>query len=325
MVVALSKPEEVARRVLRVNLGLEPGEEFIVITDLEKEEIGRVLFKAGLELGAEAVLFVMKPRTRNAEEPPRTIANAWMKADVFLAPTKYSLTHTQARKRSTDAGARGATMPGITMDIFMRTLSIDYKETVVKLGEKMLNALRNAREIRITSPLGTDISFSIEGREVHLDSGIYDKPGSWGNLPAGEVYVAPVEGTGEGTVVIDASLSGGIGILEEPVSIEVKEGYVVSIKGGRQADMLRKILESVGKKEAFNFPAELGIGCNPAAKITGVVLEDEKIYGTVHLAFGDNSTFGGKVRAGVHIDGVIREPTLIADGRTLIKNGVWSI
>jgi leucyl aminopeptidase (aminopeptidase T) len=316
---------DIAKRVLRSNLGLRSGENFLVITDTEKEEIGRALFEAGLDMGAESVIMVMKPRTRNAEEPPRIVAEAWKSADVFLAPTKYSLTHTQARKAATDSGARGATMPGITVDIFSRTLSIDYRETVIPLGSRLLEALRGARRIRVTSESGTDISFSVESREFHLDSGVFDKPGSWGNLPAGEVYVAPVEGTGEGVVVIDASLSGGIGLLEEPVVVRVEKGRAVSIEGGREAGKLRRILESVGRSEAFNFPAEFGVGCNPAARVVGIVLEDEKVHGTVHLAFGDNSTFGGNVRAGIHIDGVLRNPTVEVDGRVVIEGGKWLV
>lgn len=315
----------VARRVLESNLGLRSGEVFLVITDTERERIGRALFEAGLELGAEAVLAVMRPRSRNAEEPPWVIAEAWRRADAFLAPTKYSLTHTQARKAATDAGARGATMPGITEDIFVRTLSIDYRETVIPLGERLLRVLRGASRVRITTDSGTDVTFSVEGREFHLDSGVYDKPGSWGNLPAGEVYVAPLEGTGEGRVVFDSSLSGGIGLLKEPVTVTVKRGRAVSIEGGREAEKLKEILESVGKSEAFNFPAEFGIGCNPAARVVGVVLEDEKVYGTVHLAFGDNSTFGGVVRAGVHIDGVIGRPTVEVDGEVVIERGKWLV
>ncbi len=321
----MEKTVSIARRVLEINLAVKPGENLLVITDTEKEDIGRELFKAGLELGAEAQLVVMKPRTRNAEEPPAPIAEAWKHTDVFIAPTKYSLTHTQARKAAVDRGARGATMPGITRDIFERTLAVDYRESVVVLGKRMLDKLKGANEIRILSPQGTDITFSIKGREPHLDSGIYDEPGSWGNLPAGEVYVAPLEGTGEGVVVIDASLSGGIGLLRNPVKVIVRRGIATEILGGEEAEKLKYILKSAGNENAFNFPAELGIGCNPAARVTGVVLEDEKVYGTVHLAFGDNSTFGGNVKAGVHIDGVIFRPTLIVDGDLIIEEGVWRI
>ena len=321
----MSTLKDIARRVLTINLAVKPGENFIVITDTVKEPIGRALFEAGLELGVESQIFIMKPRSRNAEEPPKPIAEAWKYADVFIAPTRYSLTHTQARKKATEAGARGATMPGITEDIFIRTLSIDYRGTVLKLGTKMLNKLKNSREVRVRTESGTDIKFEVKGREFHLDSGIYDRPGSFGNLPAGEVYVAPVEGTGEGVVVVDGSISGGIGIVKTPVTIEVHEGYVTSIKGGEEARRLKEVLESVGKKEAFNFPAELGIGCNPAAKIVGVVLEDEKVYGTIHLAIGDNSTIGGNVIAGIHIDCVLMKPTLIVDGETIIDRGEWKI
>ncbi len=296
-----------------------------MITDTEKIEIGRAIFSAGLELGSEAILVVMRPRSRNGEEPPEHVRAAWLESDVFVAPTKYSLTHTQARKQAVGRGARGATMPNINHDIFIRTLSIDYKEFVAPLCKKMFEAVKGCSEVRVLNDLGTDISFSVRGREFHIDEGIYDRPGSWGNLPAGEVYVAPQEGTSNGVVVVDGSISGGVGVVRSPVKIEVRGGRATSIEGSGEARELLRILRSVSRDEAFNFPAELGIGCNPAAKLSGVVLEDEKILGTVHLALGDNSTFGGGVKAGVHIDVVLTRPTLYVDGRLIIERGSWKI
>ncbi|HWQ17939.1 MAG TPA: aminopeptidase [Sulfolobales archaeon] len=315
----------IARNILRTNLGLKSGERLVVITDTEKIEIGRAMFNAGLELGSEAILVVMRPRSRNGEEPPEHVRAAWFESDVFIAPTKYSLTHTQARRQAVERGARGATMPNINRDIFIRTLSINYKESVIPLCRKMLETIKGCSEIRILSELGTDISFSVRDREFHVDEGIYDKPGSWGNLPAGEVYIAPLEGTAEGMVVVDGSISGGVGLVKNPVRIAVKGGRAVSIEGSDEARELLRILKSVGRDEAFNFPAEFGIGCNPAAKLSGVVLEDEKILGTIHLALGDNSTFGGSVRAGVHIDVVLTKPTIYIDGRLVIEKGSWKI
>jgi len=315
----------VARRVLDVNLGLKPGEKLLVITDTSRHVIGEALFRAGLELGAESILVVMKPRSRHGEEPPTPIRAAWLESDVFVAPTEYSLTHTQARREAVMRGSRGATMPGINVDIFLRTLSLDYRREVLPLCMKLYERVRGASEVRVTSGLGTDITFSVSGREFQVDSGIYDKPGDWGNLPAGEVYVAPVEGTGEGLVVVDGSIAGGLGVVKNPVRIIVKQGRAVEIEGFEEARALRNMLESVRREEAYNFPAELGIGCNPAAKLSGVVLEDEKILGTVHLAFGDNSTFGGKVRAGIHIDVVLLKPNLYVDGKLLIENGVLKL
>ncbi len=314
--------QKAAEVVVKKCLNVKPGETFLIITDTEKLSIANALFKKGLEVGAETLMVTMKPRTRHGEEPPKPIAEMWKHVDVFVAPTKYSLTHTQARKRAVEAGARGATMPGITEDMFVRTLSIDY-EIVKNNVEKLYEALREAKEVHVLSDKGTNLTLRIDGRPLHRDTGIYHNPGDFGNLPAGEIYVAPLEGTANGTIVFDGSIA-SVGLLKEPVKITVKDGYAVEISGGEEAEKFRKILEKVGKKEAYNI-AELGIGCNPAAKVVGNILEDEKIYGTVHIALGDNSTFGGTVVAGIHLDGIIMKPTLIVDGKKIIENGKWLI
>jgi leucyl aminopeptidase (aminopeptidase T) len=314
---------EVARNVLRTNLGVSPGEKLLVITDTEKIGIGMALFRAGLDLGLDAVISIMRPRRRNGEEPPDHVAASWLESEVFIAPTRYSLTHTQARRRAVERGSRGATMPNINEDIFIRTLSIDYRNHVAPLCRRILDIVSRCSEIRVETEMGTKISFQVGGREFHIDSGIYDKPGSWGNLPAGEVYIAPVEGTAEGIVIVDGSISGGIGVVKNPVKITVRNGFAIDIAGHSEASELRGVLDSVGRREAYNFPAEFGIGCNPSARLSGVVLEDEKILGTVHMAFGDNSTFGGATMAGVHIDVVILRPTIYVDGRIVANKGVW--
>lgn len=313
----------VARKVAENNLGLKSGEKFLVITDLDKKNIGQALFEAGVELGAEALMVQMKPRTRDGEEPPEPIAEMWKHVDVFVAPTRYSLTHTRARRAACSHGVRGATMPGITEEMFVRALDVDYENVVQKLGQGMSGALRGARDIRVTNPSGTDITFSVEKRAPGLDSGLYRDPGTWGNLPAGEVYVAPVEGSAEGAVVVDGSIA-SLGLATEPVKIEVKHGIATKIVGGL-SEQLASVLKSVGRREAFNFPAEFGIGCNPAARLSGQLLEDEKVYGTVHFAFGDNSSFGGAVAVGVHLDVMVLSPTVEVDGREVIKNGRWLV
>jgi len=311
-----------AETVVKTCLGVKPGEKFLVITDTVKREIGEAIFEVGLEVGSEAILVVMRPRTRHGEEPPEPIAEMWRHVDVFVAPTEYSLSHTQAREAATESGARGATMPGITPEMFIETLSVDYS-IIKKNNEVMKKALQGGKTARVTTKLGTDITLSIEGREILTDDGILHERGAFGNLPAGEVFVAPVEGTANGVIVVDGSLA-GIGLVKEPVKIVVKDGFAVDISGGEEAEKLKEILASVGKKEAYNI-AELGIGTNISAKLVGNILEDEKVYKTVHIALGDNSTIGGKTKAGVHIDGLIKNPTLTIDGKVLIKDGEWQI
>ncbi|RLE50023.1 MAG: aminopeptidase [Candidatus Methanomethylicota archaeon] len=312
----------VALNVVRVNLGVKSGEKFLVITDFEKEVIGRALAKAGSEVGAETILAVIKPRSRHGEEPPEPIAEMWRHVDVYVAPTKFSLTHTAARRRATEAGARGATMPGITVEMFLETMTIDYN--VVKgYVEKMAAALEDVKEVRVITDLGTDVKMSVEGRPILRDTGLFTEKGAFGNLPAGEAFIAPVEGSADGVIVFDGAIS-GVGQISKPVRVVVENGYAVSFEGAEEAKKLEEVLKSVGRREAFNV-AEIGVGCNPAAKIVGNVLEDEKVFETVHIAFGDNSTIGGKTVAGVHLDGIITKPTLIADGKVLMERGKWRI
>jgi leucyl aminopeptidase (aminopeptidase T) len=174
---------------------------------------------------------------------------------------------------------------------------------------------RTAR-VQVTTRSGTDLSFSIEGRLAHgRKGGIYREPGQWGNLPCGEAFVAPVEGSAQGVYVVDAS-HGGVGRLAEPIRISVEDGRAVRIEGSHEAARLRRLLESVGEPEAYNL-AEFGIGCNHAARICGITLEDEKVLGTCHLALGRNDLFGGTVCASVHVDGVLTQASVLLDGETL--------
>jgi len=321
--------EEVRERIkkaaevtVKTCLGVKAGEKFLVLTDLDTEAIGRAIAEVGWDVGAETMLVVMRPRTRHGEEPPEPIASMWSKVDVFIAPTKYSLTHTQARKKATEAGARGATMPAITLDVFVEGMSIDYN--MVKSNcDNMLRALEGAKEVRVTSPLGTEVRFSVEGRKFIADTGILTEKGSFGNLPAGEVFVAPVEGTANGVMVFDGAIA-GVGTLKTPVKVLVEDGFAVKFEGGDEAQRLKRLLESVNLREAFNV-AEFGIGTNPGARIVGNILMDEKVYKTVHIAFGDNSTIGGRVKAGIHLDGMITRPTVYVDGKMIMKDGEWLI
>lgn len=313
-----------ARVVIRDCLGVKPNEKVLVICDTETERFGRPLFHEALSMNAEATLIIMKPRSRHGEEPPEQVAVAMRSVDVFVAPTKYSLTHTQARKAATQAGVRGATMPGINDAIFLSEAMVADYNDVKNRVEKMGNTLKDLKKVTITSPAGCNLTLHIEGRPLVLDTGIIHNRGDFGNLPAGEVYVAPIEGTAEGTIVFDGTIA-SIGQVTRPVTIKVKDGYAKSFEGGEEAQKLEQMLKAVGKPEAFNV-AELGIGCNPHAKLMGNLLIDEKVYNTIHIALGDNSTFGGKTIAGIHIDGVVLKPTVkVNDEKIIIKDGEWII
>jgi aminopeptidase len=217
---------------------------------------------------------------------------------------------------ATSRGARIATLPGITEEIFKRALPVDYEE-LRRAGERIGAELSGASGCRLSSPAGTDLVLELEGRTAIVDDGNLHGPAAFGNLPAGEGYIAPVEGTAEGVVVFDGSLA-GLGLLEEPISVEVAAGRAVGAHG-EGAQRLLDTLDAGG--DTGRVLAELGIGTNPTATLSGDILEDEKVIGTAHIAFGTNTSFGGTNASTVHIDGLLLRPTVELDDRLLIRGG----
>lgn len=305
---------EISQNVLVKCLGLKENEQFLVVADDVKKELGESLYEAGKKLGAEVMLVVMKERKKSGEEPPAAVAAAMVDADVVVCVTEHSLTHTQARKRAAASGTRLATMPGITEDMFLEgAIAADYSK-VKELTEQVTEKLSDGDHVRIEKD-GYSLSFSIMGRDGIPSTGMYLNKGESGNLPSGEAYVAPVEGTATGKILIDGSIA-GIGRLETPVLLTIEEGRIVDAEG----DAAPRLLEILGDGDG-RYLAEFGIGTNDKARITGVVLEDEKVFGTIHVAFGSNNTFGGTISAGVHIDGVVKEPSFYIDDRLIMENG----
>lgn len=302
---------------LRDCMGVKRGETVLIVADEPERNIGVHLWVKAKELGAEAIYMEMLPREIHGQEPPKSVAEAMKSADVVLAPTSKSITHTLAKKKACEKGVRVATLPGITEEIFIRTMNANYDE-ILELTNKIADILDNGEEVHITTKLGTDLTFSIKGRKARRSTGIYRKPGECGNLPGAEAYIAPVEGTANGVVVIDGSMA-SIGVLSSPIKLTIEDGFVKKIKGGDEAKRLEKILSKYGK-EAKNI-AEFGIGTNPKARISGNILEDEKVFGTVHIALGSNYGFGGLTKAPIHLDGIIIEPTVLIDEEYLFRNG----
>jgi len=296
-------------------LGIKKDETVLIVTDHNKLDVAKWIEEAARGLSEEVIVMRMPPRSHHGQEPPKAVSEAMKSADVVLIPTTMSLTHTDARKNACSAGARVASMPGITLEMLTKGgMTADYKK-VKEVSDALAERLSKGRKIEIKSPSGTDFSADIQGREALSDSGIFTEKGRFGNLPAGEAFIAPVEGLSHGTLVIDGSM-GGIGRVKEPIKVSVEAGEVIDVEGdgGRLTELLEKY------ENAKNV-AEIGIGTNPRARIIGNVLEDEKVMGTVHVAFGDNHTFGGDTRAEIHLDGIIKRPDVWLDGERIMKGG----
>ncbi len=294
-------------------MNLQKGEKALVVCDKPLRTIGYTLFEKAAEL-SHAFLLEMIPLHTHGEEPPPLVADAMKAADVVVIPTSTSLSHTQARKEANAQGARIATLPNITEDIMKRSLAVNYQK-IKERSVMIADLLSSADTARITTERGTDLIMTLKGREADPDFGIYHKKGDFGNLPAGEAYIAPLEGKSEGTLVVDGAIA-GVGKLDELVTITVKKGMAEKIENCPQ---LEKLLDEHGSP-GRNI-AELGVGTNDKAQVTGNALEDEKVMGTVHVACGSNALFGGTVSVPVHLDCIILNPSLVVDDELVIEEG----
>ncbi|MBI2428756.1 MAG: aminopeptidase [Ignavibacteriales bacterium] len=306
---------------IRDCMGTKQNEKILVITDEPLRTLGYSLWKAARDFGNDVLLTEILPRKSNGEEPPAEVAELMKKFDVVFCPTSKSLTHTDARRTASGLGVRIATLPGVTEEIMVRCMNADYN-AIAKRTHALCAMMEKTSVIRVTSPAGTDVSMPIKGRTAHASSGLFREKGQSGNLPTGEAYLAPVEHQSHGIVVVDGSFA-TVGIVETPIRIVVKDGYATEISGGTEAEQLKKLLEPHGK-DAYNI-AEFGIGTNDRAIITGKIIEDEKVMGTIHIAFGDNKSMGGTVRVASHLDGLVRQPTVWFDEKMIMKNGKFSI
>ncbi|MEA1965049.1 MAG: aminopeptidase [Candidatus Aerophobetes bacterium] len=341
--VEKEKIEQGVINMLKVNMGIKSSEKLLVITDIptpeewikkESREVSEMIERSLLtkmvsEISEESfpdcnVEFYPYPSAgKSGTEPGKEVEEKMKKADAVVAITSYSLSHTKARENASKSGTRIASMPTFLSEMFYPggPMATDYTK-IHGEGEKIAKLINKANEAEITSPEGTNLKFSLKGRYGNIDDGILKEKGTFGNLPAGEVYTVPLEGTTEGSLVVK---EGWFADLTENMTFIFKEGKMTEIIGGSKVgDRFREMLE-VGKNEEPYISrrncAELGIGTNPNARRPDNVLEAEKIKGTVHIAIGDSSHMGGKVTSDLHQDFVVSKPTMKFDGKVVMKEG----
>ncbi len=307
--------ENAIKAVFHGSLKLKENESCLIVTDTIKEPIGRAFYEYATGITSRVDIEVIEPTGEHGAPPPRAVARKMLNYDVEILVTEKSLTHTLARREATGKGARIATMPSITEETANRCLDIDY-EALKKESQRLYGILSVASDIRVTTDLGTDINFTHRTSSFFgKDGGSFDYPGAYGNLPEGEVAFTPE--TCEGVYIVDASFP-DLGVLRSPLTFKVTGGIVREITGARSEELIER-LDGAGPK-AWRV-AELGIGLNPKARIIGKILEDEKVIGTVHIAVGNNLSFGGDNDVTLHLDGVIRDPDIIVDGNKIMEKG----
>lgn len=375
-----NKSRTPAQVVVQDVVKVKKNERVLIIANPATAEIAQDLYAASCETGATTTLMYQPDKTSFDNANPEVLAAIASEPEVCFSISNIKLGKdpgATAKPYKTEDGQeythifdylmdgkktmRGAWTPGITPDMMNRTAAIDYKELQTRCAN-LTEIFKGAVSVRVTAPAGTDLIIPINGRALLSDDGDFSKPGSGGNIPAGEVFISPVVGGSQlkaadgsvleqqsdgcqGVIVYDGSMtfSDGDSILETPITCKVEKGYVTEITGGAEARRLLKtimeaelrpfVLEKEGKlplgqaavykKNARNI-GELGIGLNPAANITGNMLEDEKAFHTCHFAIGEN--YDNDAPSLIHLDGVVREPTIVltyGDGttRTILENG----
>ncbi len=302
---------------LRDAMGLQANETLLIVTDEIKREIGLALHEAGKQLCKESILVEMRSREINGEEPPTCISEMMKMVDVVVCPTAKSLTHTDARRNAVKCGVRVGTMPGISVEIMSRCLNAEF-DKIIELTNFVAKRLEGVKNVKVVTKAGTNLIMPVEGRMIIPSTGVLREKGQSGNMPSGEVYLAPIEGKSNGILVVDGSMA-GIGVIKTPIKIEIVDGYAEKITGGEEAERLIAMLDKNGREARA--VAEFGVGTNYKAILSGQILEDEKVLGTIHVAFGNNLTMGGTIAVNSHLDGLVKEPDVYFDDELVMHNG----
>lgn len=311
---------KIADKILDVNLQMKAGESLAIVTEPEKMSIAETLAASAWRKGIEPTMVIMMPRETDSQEPPAIVAAAMAASDAFLSVVGKSITHTNGVKDAIANGARGLVLTQFSEDMMIHGgMEADFA-SLRPLCEKMAKALEDAEEIHLTTPFGTDLTFNTKGRRGNALFCIVE-PGKFSTAPTIEANTTPIEGTAQGVIVADASVPYiGIGLLDEPIRCEVKDGFITEITGGKQAAMLREDLASKNDPGVYNI-AEIGIGLNPNCRFIGLMLEDEGVYGAVHIGIGTSVNLGGTLKAACHYDLIMTKPTVWADGVAILKDG----
>lgn len=296
------------------------GETVLIIADYTTVEMARPLASAARAAGAETMVAVMDPRREDGAEPPPPVAAAMREADVFVAPVSRSITHTGSVKGAVDNGSRGLMLTQFVPDMLAGGgIEADFP-SLAPVARDIARRMEAGEELRVSSPGGTDLTMDISGRPGNALVCMVE-PGQFSPVPNVEANVSPVEGSASGELVADASVPyAGIGVLRDPISCRVREGFITCIEGKSQAQQLRDALSAMDDPQVYNV-AEVGIGLNPHCRLRGLMLEDEGVYGTVHIGIGTNITLGGCVQAACHYDLIMFAPTVTVDGSDILRGG----
>ncbi len=313
----MTKLEKAAQTVINRCLDVKRGETVLIVADEPLVDVATLLFKAASKRTKYCHILQLASQNLRNGNLSDAVINLMADMQVVILATSSSLSHTNARRQASRQGARIVSMPGITNETFARLADTDY-DKVSRLSQKLRDILTIAKEATVSAPNGTHLHIPIAQQKGYADTGLLREPGAFSNLPAGEASIAPDNGKTEGEMIVDS----GMGVMPEdndPLVITIKKGRANRISGGLAAERLRRRLAQVGPKSRK--VAEFGIGTNKMAHLSGYALEDEKALGTIHVALGNDLSFGGNNNVPIHLDAVIYKASLVIDGRKILENG----
>lgn len=296
------------------------NEKICIVTDPSSYEVARALFDAAKDF-PKKTLVMIEERNMHGEEPTDICAAAMLNADIIFGTTKFSLFHSNARKNAVKNGARFVNMADYDIEMLKSGgLFADFEangEICTQVGKM----LKGKEKCEIQTKNGTNFTCSIKGREPNPQYARSLEPGTSSSPPDIECATCAVEGTANGVIVVDGSIPHPLlGIIKEKITLKVKDGLVIDVQGGEEAETLKKIWEEANDPNVYNI-GEIGIGLNPECKLINKMLEDEGCYGTLHFGAGDNLGFGGKVSSKYHLDIIIKEPNMYVDGIKILDEG----
>ncbi len=313
----MTKLEKAAQTVIQKSLDVHKDEALLIIADEPYLDLARLLFAAAEKRTRYVHLLQITTGQLHKDPLCPPVAGLMQEMNAVIALTSVSISHTAARRAACQKGARVITLPAVTNDTFARIADMDFTR-IGRLSHKLADILTIAKEIQITAPNGTRLRVNAANRKGYADTGMVNTPGAFSNLPAGEACLAPVEVLTEGELVVDAGMGVQPGDAER-INLSIKEGRAVRILGGDPAQRLKRRLALHGPEARL--VAEFGIGTNDAARISGYALEDEKVVGTIHVALGNNVSFGGTNDVPIHLDAVVYKASVVIDGRRIMGNG----
>lgn len=297
--------------ILAISLGLQPGERLLVMCDKPLLYAGEALVAAGEQMGAAEAALATLPSGR-LSLVSSALLQAVAQADVIVSLHAQLALHGEdaamraARSAFRQAGrGRWGVLAQVDEAVLIHELSADLEEVAAEAG-RLAARLQSGSGVHLTSAVGTDLTFSYAGRPLQVETGLIRAPGSIGNLPGGEVYVAPLERSAEGRLVVDLCL--GDIPLDRSVTLYFERGRVVRAEGSRAAEELRSRL---GEEPWAWTMGEFGLGANRHIVCRGRVALDEKALGTAHIALGANLAFGGANPAATHYDCVLAAPHVV--------------